>query len=323
MEYRNLGKSGLKVSVLGLGTNSFGGRADRKTSIEIIHAALDNGITLIDTANGYTKGDSETIIGQALKGRRGQAVLATKAGLPQGEGPYMRGTSRRHLTMQLEQSLRRLSTDYLDLFYVHTFDPQTPQEETMRTLDDFVRQGKVLYVGASNYRAQELATAMGIASGNHWERFCALQLSYSLLDRTPERELVPLAEGEGVGIVAYYPLAGGVLTGKYKGGQVPAGSRADLQPGFMARVSQSLQVGGDRFAELAHEAEIEPSVLALSWMIGRGSVSSAIVGASRPDQVLSNLRALDVSISQELARKLEELSAPFVDGDPFGWYRLS
>lgn len=323
MEYRNLGASGLKVSQLGLGTNSFGGRADKKTSIDIIHAALDNGITLIDTANGYTQGQSEQIIGEALKDRRSQAVIATKAGLPQGAGPYNRGTSRRHLTAQLEQSLKRLQTDHIDLYYVHTFDPDTSYEETLHTLDDFVRQGKVLYIACSNYRPHELATALGVARSHGWERFCGLQPSYSLLDRTPERELIPLAQAEGVGIVAYYPLAGGVLTGKYRGGQVPSGSRGDRQPDFLERVSAPLRQAGDRFSELAQQAGYPASALALAWLMGRRNVASAIVGATRVDQVMANLQALEVVIHAELARHLEEFSAPFVDGKPFGWYRLS
>lgn len=322
MEYRSLGESGLKVSVLGLGTNSFGARADKATSIDIIHAALDAGMTLLDTANGYAGGQSETIIGEALKKRRPEAVIATKAGLPVGEGPYKRGTSRRHLTEQLEQSLRRLNTDYIDLYYVHTFDEDTPLEETLRTLDDFVRQGKVRYVAASNYRPYELATAVGIQKAKGWERFRGLQPSYSLLDRTPETELVPLAEQEGIGLVAYYPLAGGLLTGKYQGGQVPAGSRMETSPGFSQMLNDKVRAAADRFAALAHDAGIDPGQLAISWLIGRPAVASAIVGATRVAQVEHNAAALNVTIDPALARELDALSAPFVDGAPFGWYRL-
>ena len=322
MEYRNLGASGLKVSILGLGTNSFGGRADRDTSIRILHAALDAGITLIDTANGYTGGQSEAIIGEALKGRRHEAVIATKAGLPVGEGPYNRGTSRRHLSAQLDLSLKRLNTDHVDLFYVHTFDEETPLEETLRTLDDFVRQGKVRYVAASNYHAHELATALGMVKARGWERFAGLQPSYSLVDRTPEQALIPLALQEGLGIVAYYPLAGGVLTGKYRGGQVPSGSRADKQPHFLKMVNARTAEAGDAFTALAEEAGMEPGVLALAWLMGRPGVSSAIVGASREAQVEQNLRALEIRIPDDLMQKLEALSAPFVAGAPFGWYRL-
>lgn len=318
-----MGRSGLKVSVLGLGANSFGGRADKKTSIKIIHTALDHGVTLIDTANGYTGGQSEEIIGEVLKERRADAVVATKAGLPQGEGPYRRGTSRRHLTMQLHESLARLKTDYIDLYYVHTFDPDTPSEETMHVLDDFVRQGKVLYIGASNYDPEELADAQRVADSHHWESFRALQLSYSLLDRSAERELIPLAQSQGVGIVAYYPLAGGVLTGKYHGGQVPAGSRAERQPGFLGRVSEQLQSAGDKFVELANDAGVAPSRLALAWLTSRPGLASAIVGATRPEQVLENLGSLDVTISEALQTRLDALGDRFVQGDPFGWYRLT
>ncbi len=322
MEYRNLGASGLKVSVLGLGCNSFGGRADRETSIRIIHAALDAGITLIDTANGYTGGQSETIIGEALKDRRHAAVVATKAGLPVGDGPYNRGTSRRHLAAQLDQSLKRLNTDHVDLFYVHTFDEETPLEETLRTLDDFVRQGKVRYVAASNYHAHELATALGIAKAHGWERFAGLQPSYSLVDRTPEQALIPLALQEGIGIIAYYPLAGGVLTGKYRGGQIPTGSRAEKQPTFLTMVNARTQEAGDAFTALAEEAGIEPGALALAWLTGRPGVSGAIVGATRVGQVEQNLQALDIHIPDHIKRQLDDLSAPFVAGKPFGWYRL-
>ncbi len=322
MEYRNLGNSGLKVSVIGLGTNSIGGRADKETSIRIIHAALDSGITLIDTANGYTAGKSEAIIGEALKGRRHEAVIATKAGLPQGEGPYQRGTSRRHLTEQLHQSLSRLNTDHIDLFYVHTFDEDTPLEETLRTLDDFVRQGKVRYIAASNYRAYELATALGIQEAKGWERFRGLQPSYSLVDRTPERDLVPLALAQGIGLVAYYPLGGGMLTGKYRRGQVPPGSRMDKQPGFSDRFTPEIREVGDQFYELARESGHDPAALAICWLINRPAVSSAIVGASRPEQVQSNIKALDVPMEQALADRLDSLTAPFVHGKPFGWYRL-
>lgn len=322
VEYRNLGKSGLKVSVIGLGANSFGGRADKLTSIEIIHAALDNGVTLIDTANGYTKGDSEKIIGEALKDRRHSAVLATKAGLPQGDGPYRRGTSRRHLTEQLEQSLRRFGTDYIDLYYVHTFDPETPVEETMTTLNDFVRQGKVLYIGASNYRPEELRDALEVSRSLQLERFCGLQLSYSLLDRTAERELIPLSQDQGLGIVAYYPLTGGVLTGKYQGGVIPSGSRADRQPGFYAKIREDMRAGGDQFAKLAHTLDQDPATLAIAWLIRRPGVSSAIVGASRVDQVLSNLKALDVRLKEDWQDQLTQLSERFVLGEPYGWYRL-
>ncbi|WP_108995314.1 aldo/keto reductase, partial [Paenibacillus agaridevorans] len=215
MAYRRLGESGLKVSELGLGTNAFGKRADERTSIDIIHAALDAGISFIDTANIYAGTESERIIGEALKGRRHEAVLTTKAGLPRGSGVYERGSSRRHLMGELEGSLRRLGTDYVDLYQIHTFDPETPLEETLRTLDDMVRSGKVRYIGASNYHAWELMKAVGISDRLGLARYISMQTSYSLADRTPERELIPMCQDQGLGIIPYFPLAGGILTGKY------------------------------------------------------------------------------------------------------------
>ncbi|MCY0879698.1 MAG: aldo/keto reductase [Firmicutes bacterium] len=322
MEYRRLGKSGLWVSAIGLGTNSFGGRADPSTAIAIIHRALDHGVTLIDTANIYTGGQSEAVIGEALKGRREQAVLATKAGLPAGDGPYRRGASRRHLTHELHQSLRRLQTDYIDLFYVHTFDEETPLEETLRTLDDFVRQGYVRYIAASNYRPHELASAVRLQEAAGWERFIGVQLSYSLLDRTPEPELLPAAREVGVGLVAYYPLAGGYLSGKYQGGQIPPGSRGERQPQFLDRISEARKAAANRVIAVAQDHGVTPAALALAWLIRRPGVASAIAGATRVEQLDENLKALDVSWTPELDAALDQISAPFLEGPPFGWYRL-
>lgn len=189
MQYRRLGSSGLKVSVLGLGTNAFGMRADAVSATKIINYALENGVNFIDTANIYTKTESETIIGQALKGNRHNVVLATKAGLVKGPGPNERGSSRYHLQNELEDSLRRLNTDYIDLYQIHTFDPDTPLEETLRTLDDMVRAGKIRYIGASNYAAWELMKAVGISEKLNLNRYVSTQISYSLADRTPESEL--------------------------------------------------------------------------------------------------------------------------------------
>lgn len=213
MNYRRLGSSGLKVSELGLGTNAFGKRADEKTSIRIIEHALDHGINFIDTANIYAGTESERIIGQALAGKRQHVVLATKAGLIKGTGPNERGSSRYHLQQELDNSLKRLQTDYVDLYQIHTFDPHTPLDETLRALDDMVSAGKVRYIGASNYAAWEIMKALGISELKGYARYVSTQVSYSLADRTPERELVPLCMDQGVGIIPYFPLAGGFLRG--------------------------------------------------------------------------------------------------------------
>lgn len=323
MQYRPLGKSGLKVSAIGLGTNALGSRADKPTSINIIHAALELGINFIDTANVYSGGQSEKIIGEALRGRRGEAVVATKAGLPVGSGPYDRGASRRHLLAQVEHSLNSLATDYIDLFYVHTFDSETPLEETLSTLDDLVRFGKVRYVAASNYWPWELAVALGLSDRYGWPRFAGVQSSYSLVDRWPEIELLPLCRHQGVGLVAYYPLAGGLLTGKYRSGAVPQGSRMDKVPRFRTMIDESRQNFADRFADFARDHHLEPAALSIAWLLQQSSVSSAIVGATNPDQLFGNVQALEVAWSSSLDSGLDQMSRAYTQDNKFGWYRLN
>lgn len=323
MEYRSMGRSGLKVSVVGLGTNAFGGRASRETAIRIVHEALDTGITLIDTANLYTGGASETIIGEALAHRRPQAVLATKAGLRMGSGPYDYGASRLHLMRELDASLKRLRTDYIDLYQVHTFDPATPLDETLRTLDDMVRSGRVRYIGASNYHAWELAKANGIAERLNLVRFVSIQPSYSLADRTPENELVKMAVDAGVGMIAYFPLAGGILTGKYRAGEAwPVGSRADKDPQFVQRLDQARLALADGLSSLSGQMGCTPAQLALAWLIQRPGVVSAIAGATSPEQVGENLGAVSLEIPADVQSRLDQLSQPFIFGPPFAEYRL-
>ena len=313
MTHLPMGRTGVKVSALGLGTNSFGGRADRATSVAILHRAIDAGITLIDTANIYTATVSETIIGEGLKGRRHQVVLATKAGMKTGEGPNDGGASRHHLTRELEGSLRRLQTEHIDLYQIHTWDPATPPEETLRTLDDMVRSGKVRYVGASNYDAWQLAKSLWASDRRGLVRFETVQPSYSLADRAVERELVPLCQDQGIGLIAYFPLGGGILTGKYRRGQdPPRGSRAVTQPQFATRLSdQSLRLA-EEVAALASEAHCTPAQLALAWLIRRPAVCSAIAGATSVAQIEENLGALEVKLSDEVLSRLDEISRPFV-----------
>ncbi|HKV44813.1 MAG TPA: aldo/keto reductase [bacterium] len=313
MEYLPLGRTGTKASAIGLGTNSFGGRADRATSIAILHRALDAGISLIDTANIYTATASETIIGEGLKGRRHHALVATKGGMKTGEGPNDRGSSRVHLMRELEGSLRRLQTDYVDLYQIHAWDDDTPVEETQRTLDDMVRSGKVRYVGASNYAAWQLCKALWVSDRRGFVRFESVQPEYSLADRAVERELVPFCRNQGIGVIAYFPLAGGILTGKYRRGQEPPkGSRALTQPQFAKRISDlNLRLAED-VAGLADEVHCTPSQLALAWLIRRPTVCSAIAGATSVAQLEENLAALDVKPSDSVLARLDEASRPFV-----------
>lgn len=324
MKHNRLGNSGLWVSELGLGTNAFGKRADEQTSIRVIDAALDGGINFIDTANIYAGTESERIIGKALAGRRDKVVLATKAGLPRGTGPDEQGSSRRHLQRELEESLRRLKTDHVDLYQIHTFDPYTPLEETLRTLDDFVASGKVRYIGASNYAAWEFMKALGISGRDGYVRYISSQTSYSLADRTPEQELIPMCLDQGVGIIPYFPLAGGILSGKYgEGSASPSGSRAETDPNFKRFLSERYLELGCRVGELAAAHDATPSVLSLAWLMRRPSVSTVIVGATRPDQVEANLESAGFEPSAEVLAQLDEISIPFRSGEPFAVYRLS
>ncbi|MFD2368556.1 aldo/keto reductase [Brevibacillus sp. GCM10020057] len=323
MHYRRLGSSGLKVSALGLGTNSFGGRADEATATRIIHQAIECGITFIDTANIYTNTESERIIGAALEGRRHEVVLATKAGLVRGEGPNQKGSSRHHLMLELENSLRRLRTDYVDLYQIHTFDPETPLEETLRALDDMVRSGKVRYIGASNYAAWELVKALGISERLGLNRYVSTQVSYSLADRTPERELVPACLDQGVGIIPYYPLAGGILTGKYTAtDSVPEGSRAATEPRFTRFLSEDKIAFGQKISGLARELGHTPSALSIAWLMHQPVVSSVIVGATRVEQLADNVQSASIGLDEATLAQLDELSAPYRHGEPFAFVRL-
>jgi aryl-alcohol dehydrogenase-like predicted oxidoreductase len=318
-----LGASGLNVSALGLGTNAFGRRADAAESIRIVHAALDRGITFIDTANIYAGTESERIIGQALAGgRRHEAILATKAGLPRGEGPNERGSSRHHLMRELEGSLQRLQTDYIDLYQIHTFDPNTPLEETLRCLDDMVRSGKVRYIGASNYAAWEMMKALGISERLGLNRYVSLQICYSLADRTPEREIVPMCLDAGVGIIPYFPLAGGILTGKYSGAAIPAGSRAEKDPNFKRFLTEKRLQLGREVSRIAAELGCSPGALSIAWLMNRPAVSSVIVGVTSVAQLEDNYAAVSLELSEDVLRRLDELSAWTRYSEPFAEYRL-
>lgn len=324
MQYRRLGHSGLQVSQLGLGTNAFGKRTDQETSTRILHAALDRGINFMDTANIYANTESERIIGEALSGRRHEFVLATKGGLPIGNGANERGSSRYHLMQELDKSLKRLKTDYVDLYQIHTFDPNTPLDETLRALDDMVTSGKVRYIGASNYAAWELMKALGISDNKGFVRYTSTQTSYSLADRTPELELVPMCLDQGVGIIPYFPLAGGILTGKYNSttSSIPSGSRADTDASFNRFLEAKNIELGQQVSQLAEEYGYTPSSLSLAWLMNRPAVSTVIVGATRTEQLEANIQSLEIQIPPDLNQKLGEISESFIYGKPFASYRL-
>lgn len=323
MNFKRLGNSGLQVSALGLGTNAFGKRADQETSIQIVHTALDHGINFIDTANIYAGTESERIIGLALESRRHEAVLATKAGLVKHDGPNGSGSSRHHLMQELEDSLRRLKTDYVDLYQIHTFDPNTPLEETLRTLDDMVSSGKVRYIGASNYTAWQLMKAIGISEARSFAKYISIQCSYSLADRTPENELLSLCLDQDVGIIPYFPLAGGILTGKYNSsGSAPSGSRADTDPNFKRFLNHERIELGNKVGQIAEELGTSSTALSLAWLMNRPAVSTVIVGATRVEQLEQNLHSTSIQLNEETVSKLDEASDSFRFGEPFAFYRL-
>jgi aryl-alcohol dehydrogenase-like predicted oxidoreductase len=295
MEYRHLGRSGLQVSIVGIGTNNFGGRMDADATALVVNEALDLGINLFDEADIYGgQGKSETFFGQALKGRRHEAVIATKFGNAFDQAPMHRGGSRRWIMESVENSLRRLQTDYIDLYQMHRPDPNTPIEETLRALDDLVR-----YLGSSNYAGWQLAEAELTARMNHFVPFISSQVEYSLLNREVEREHIPAVERYGQSLLPYYPLASGMLTGKYRAGQAPpagtrlagAGSDRWLTEHNLA-VVQKL----DDWAQAHGHTILE---LAFSWLATKPYVASVIAGATKPEQVRANASAAEWRLTAE------------------------
>ncbi|HYB90127.1 MAG TPA: aldo/keto reductase [Candidatus Binataceae bacterium] len=294
MEYRYLGKSGLQVSAIGLGCNNFGMRCDAEQTRAVVHRALDEGITLFDTADVYGgRGVSEDLLAKALGNRRNDVIVATKFGMPMGDGPYLRGGSRRYIMAAAEASLKRLATDYIDLYQIHQPDPATPQQETLEALDALVRSGKVRYVGCSNFAGWQLADAMWTSRAGGLAAYISAQNLYNLLDRRVERELVPACRHFGVGILPYFPLASGFLTGKYRrGAEPPKGTRLALM-GRMAGqyLTDANFTALESLEEFARAHDHTMVELATSWLACQPEVSSVISGATRPEQVAENVNA--------------------------------
>jgi aryl-alcohol dehydrogenase-like predicted oxidoreductase len=320
MDYRQLGSSGLRVSALTLGTMTFGGTGnfaavgstDVAGATRQIDLCLDRGINFIDTANVYSAGQAEEILGAAIKGRRDSVLLATKARMPMGSGPNDAGLSRHHLIAECEASLRRLGADHIDLYQVHEWDGQTPLEETIEALDSLVRSGKVRYVGASNYSGWQLMKALGVADRHGYQRFVTQQIYYSLQARDAEYELVPLAVDQGVGILVWSPLAGGLLSGKYRRGvEPPAGSRQltdwDEPP---VRDQDQLYDVVDALVEIGEGHGVSAAQVAIAWLLTRPGIVSVIVGARTDEQLADNLGAADLRLSDGELQRLEEVSRP-------------
>lgn len=307
MEQRQLGRTGLTVSAIGLGGNTFGATVDGDEAVRTIQAAIDQGITFIDTADVYSQGRSEEMVGQAVQGRRETVVVATKCGIPLESGPHAGGLSRRWIIQAAEDSLRRLNTDYIDLFYAHRPDPSTPIEETLRAMDDLVRSGKVRYIGCSNFRAWEVARAHGVSRELGLERWVAAQQRWNLLDGLDSPELEQAAETFGVGIVPYTPLASGILTGKYRKGADPEpGTRAGDLPRVRERITDWKLDAVERVRSWAEERGHTSAEAAMAWLLAHPVVSSVIAGARTPGQVTANLQAAEWTLTPE---ERDELTA--------------
>ena len=301
MEYRQLGSSGLKVSTVGLGTNNFGGRIDAERSAAVLRQCIDEGINFIDTANIYGRSVSEQHIGETVKGVRSQVLIATKVSGGMGDGPNDKGNSRYHIMEQVEASLRRLQTDYIDLYQIHFTDPSTPIEETLRALDDLVCQGKVRYIGCSNFAAWQVCEAYWTSKALNLNAFVSVQPEYSMLNREVERELIPFCEAYNVGVIPYFPLAGGFLTGKYQQGQpVPEGTRfAGNERAQQRTLTEKNFAFLSRMESFAEERGHPIVELAIAWLLGKSIVSSVIAGATRPEQVTANAKAADWHLTPE------------------------
>jgi aryl-alcohol dehydrogenase-like predicted oxidoreductase len=312
MEIRNLGQSGLRVSSIGLGCNNFGGRIDEAASRAVIHKAFDLGITLFDTADVYgERGGSETVMGRILGDQRKRIVLATKFAAPMDDSGEQQGGSRRYIMAAVEHSLRRLQTDWIDLYQMHRTDPRTPIEETMRALDDLIRQGKVRYIGCSNFPAWQMTEAAWTARSLGLNGFISCQDEFSLVHRDPEAELLPAACKLGLGLLPYFPLASGLLTGKYRRNvPLPAGTRLARTQRLADRyLTDRNWAVAERLGDFAAAQGRSMLELAFSWLLAQRPVASVIAGATRPEQLEQNVKAGDWALGAEMLAEIDRITA--------------
>ncbi len=311
MEHRRLGASGLKVSEIGLGCNNFGMRIDEAETARVVHAAIDSGINFFDTADVYGGSQSEVMLGKALKGRRDDVVVATKFAMQMGQRPDQKGGSRRYIMSAVEASLKRLDTDYIDLYQMHRYDEETPIEETLRALDDLTRQGKVRYFGNSNFTGWQIADADWTAKSEHLNRFVSAQNNYSLLERNVEREVLPACARFGLGFLPFFPLASGLLSGKYKRGEAPPeGTRLAAwgKRGAEAMNDKAMEKV-EKLQGFASERGHSLLELAFAWLLAQSTVSSVIAGATKSDQVQANAAAAAWKLSAQDAADVSALIA--------------
>jgi len=326
MEYVRLGRTGLQVSQLCLGTMTFGLQCDEPTSVAIMDHATEAGITFFDTADAYplggdlqTVGRTEEIVGRWLKGRRDEVVIATKFRGAMGPLPFQQGNSRRHIMDAVDGSLRRLQTDYIDLYQLHGYDTQTPIDETLSTLDDLVHSGKVRYTGCSNFLAYQVARAVGRSETLGIARFDSVQPRYNLLFRQIERELLPLCAEDGIGVIPYNPIAGGMLSGKHRAGAPTEGTRFTLgnaAGNYQGRYWHDAAFDSvQQLRPIAAEAGLPLVTLAVAWVLAHPAITAPIIGASRPEQLDDSVRAADTVLPANLLETLDELTRHYRYGD--------
>ena len=327
MEHVRLGRSGLQVSRLCLGTMTFGLQSDEAAAIAIMDRATEGGVDFLDSSDAYplggdlaSRGFTEEIIGRWLRGKRDRFIIATKCFAPTGPAPFDAGNSRKHIMSAVEASLRRLQTDYIDLYQLHGYDPATPIDETLGALDDLVHSGKVRYIGCSNFLTYQLVRAIGRSETLRLARFDSVQPRYNLLFRQIEREMLPFCEEDGVGVIPYNPLAGGLLSGKYDASAPPpGGSRFTL--GWAGQIYQERYWHEPAFEtveairKLADQAGVSLVTLAVGWVLANKAITAPVIGASRPDQLDASLAAAEFALDSDLKRQLDELTHTYRLGD--------
>lgn len=309
MEYRTLGRTGVQVSQLCFGTMSFGGDADEETSAALFNRCREAGINFFDCANVYQRGRAEEILGRLIQSSRDEVVITSKVFGPMGSDVNARGAHRRNLMLSVEASLRRLGTDYIDLYFLHHFDEHTPLDETLRALDDLVHQGKVLYIGASNFAAWQVMKALGLSAREGWAPFSCLQPMYNLVKRQAEVEILPMALSEQLGVIPYSPLGGGLLTGKYGVERRPEQGRLVTNETYQLRyAAPSVYQIAEDFTRFAHEHGYEPAALAVAWVGHHPAITAPIIGARTVAQLEGSLRALEIKMTPELYAEISALS---------------
>jgi aryl-alcohol dehydrogenase-like predicted oxidoreductase len=309
MKFKLLGRTGVHVSELCFGTMSFGGDADAAESARMYKAVRDSGINFLDCANTYSKGRAERILGKLMAGERNQLVITSKCAMPTSDDINDRGANRRHIKRAVEDSLKRLGTDRLDILLMHRWDPATPLEETLRGLEDLIHEGKLLYTGASNYAAWQVMKALGISTRNNWARFEVIQPMYNLVRRQVESEILPLAASEGLGVMTYGPVGGGVLSGKYGPEQKPKSGRLVNNREYNDRYNEQwVYETAGKFSELAKEVDVHPVSLSVSWVMTNPLVTCPIIGARNLEQLQPSLDASAVDMNPELRDRISALS---------------